>query len=204
MRKTILLATLTTSLLLTTTACTNNLPTPKHGCKAPSKEQIELQDALSNYTHATLNNDVDTLVSFVYPKVFTLVPKEKMTSMLTEMYASGKAPNIKEIQHINLTPITKYDQGTFSIITSVMSMELNSPRQDPNFEAFMLDMLKKKLGENSKITLDAEKHQFLISNESKIIGINEGTEGWKFVGYDQAKQYASKNILPKEITDTLK
>ncbi|GEM_PF-3154746 len=204
MRKTILLATLTTSLLLTTTACTNNLPTPKHGCETPSKEQTELQDALSNYTHATLNNDVNTLVSFVYPKVFTLVPKEKMTSMLTEMYASGKAPNIKEIQHINLTPITKYDQGTFSIITSVMSMELNSPRQDPNFEAFMLDMLKKKLGENSKITLDAEKHQFLISNESKIIGINEGTEGWKFVGYDQAKQYASKNILPKEITDTLK
>jgi hypothetical protein len=83
-------------------------------------------------------------------------------------------------------------------------MELNSPRQDPNFEAFMLDMLKKKLSENSKITLDAEKHQFLISNESKIIGINEGTEGWKFVGYDQAKQYASKNILPEEITDTLK
>jgi hypothetical protein len=200
MKKTLLLV----SALFLMSACTDSA-TPKNAIENSVKttKMASLKTALDTYSVATKENDVDTLMSFVYPKVFTLVPKEKMTSMLKKMYASGKAPQIKEIKHINYGAIKKYDKGSFSVITSLMSMDLKSPKQDQKFEEYMLGMLKQQLSEKSTIKHNKEAHTFTISNESKVIGIKEGTDSWKFVGYSQAKKYASKDILPKAITDSL-
>lgn len=203
MKKTLLL--LVTTLLLFTACASNDnpkVPIEKKHKTDKEREMDGLKEALNDYTKATKENNVSALLSFVYPKVFTLVPKAKMSMMLTKMFASGKGPDIKEIKNTNFTPIQKYDAGEFSIITSLMTMELKSPREEPEFEEFMLKMLKKQLSEKSKVVHNKEKHTFLISNESKVIGIKEN-DGWKFVGYTQAKKYASKNILPKAITDSL-
>jgi hypothetical protein len=81
-------------------------------------------------------------------------------------------------------------------------MELKAPREEPEFEEFMLKMLRKQLSKKSKVIHNKEKHTFLITNESKVIGIKENKD-WKFVGYKQAQKYASKEILPKEIIDSL-
>jgi hypothetical protein len=171
---------------------------------AKSVEIKSLNSALARYTKATIDNDIPTLLTFVYPKVFTLLPKEKMEAMLERMYASGKAPNITEIRHQKISPIKQYDKGIYSIITSKMAMELKSPTPDnEKFEEILLDKLKQQMGANVEVSLDKSKHLFVVKKESQIIGINENSEGWKFVGYQQAKKYAEKNIIPKSITDNL-
>lgn len=202
MKKTILLS---LSLLLLT-ACTNSTPSSETltAETAKSVELKSLNSALERYTQATIDNDIPTLLTFVYPKVFTLLPKEKMEVMLERMYASGKAPNITEITHKQIAPIKKYDKGLYSVVTSTMSMELKSPTPDnAKFEEILLDKLKRQMGANAEVTLDKSKHLFIVKRESQIVAINENNEGWKFVGYEQAKKYAAKNIIPKSITDNL-
>ncbi len=203
MKKTLLLS---LSLLLLS-ACTNSTPSSE-GIKKEASNSIEIRElnsALESYSNATVDNDIPTLLTFVYPKVFTLLPKDKMQAMLEKMYASGKAPNITDIKHKNVSAIKKYDAGVYSVITSAMSMELKSPTpENAKFEEILLDKLKKQMGMDAEVTLDTSKHIFLVKRESRIIGINEEQKGWKFVGYDQAKKYATKNIIPKSITDNLK
>ncbi len=203
MKKTLLLS---LSLLLLS-ACMNSSTPSSEGIQkqvSSSKAVKELNDALASYSKATIDNDIPKLLTFVYPKVFTLLPKDRMKAMLEKMYASGKAPNITDIEHKEISAIQKYDAGIYSVITSFMSMELKSPTpENPKFEEILLEKLKKQMGENAQVTLDASRHIFLVKRESRIIGINEDNKGWKFVGYDQAKKYAEKNIIPKSITDNL-
>ena len=203
MTKTLLLA---TALLLTTTACsTKNGPqTSTSALVGDTEEMKTLKSALDLYTKATINNDVPTLMNFVYPKVFTVVPKEKMTEVLTKAYASGKVPVIKNVKHLKAEPIEKYDGGMFTFIDSSMTTELKSPRTDnPKFEAYMLEMLKKQLApKGGTVSFDKDKHIYIVNHSDRTLAINE-KDGWKFAGVNQAKKYAQKGLLPQEIVSKL-
>ena len=202
MTKTLLLA---TALLLTTACSTKNGPQSSTSALAgDTKEMKSLKSALDLYTKATINNDVQTLMNFVYPKVFTVVPKEKMTEVLTKAYASGKVPTVKNVKHLNAEPIQKYDTGMFTFINSTMSTELKSPRPDnAKFEVYMLEMLTKQLApKGGTVTFDKDKHIYTVNHSDRTLAINE-KDGWKFAGVNQAKKYAEKGLLPQEIVSKL-
>jgi hypothetical protein len=203
MTKTLLLA---TALLLTTACSTKNGPESSTSALPGDTEEMKsLKSALDLYTTATINNDVPTLINFVYPKVFTVVPKEKMTEVLTKAYASGKVPVIKNVKHIKIDPIEKYDGGMFTFIESSMTTELKSPRPDnAKFEAYMLEMLQKQLkSQGGTVTFDKDKHIYTVNHTDKTVAINEN-DGWKFAGVNQARKYAEKGLLPQAIVAKLK
>ena len=202
MKKTLLLA---TALLLTTACSTINGPQSSTSALAEDTEEMKsLKSALDLYTKATINNDVPTLISFVYPKVFTVVPKEKMTEVLTQAYASGKVPLVKNVKHLKAEPIEKYNGGMFTFIDSTMTTDLKSPRTDnPKFEAYMLEMLQKQLAsKGGTVSFDADKHIYTVKHTDRTLAINE-KDGWKFAGVNQAKKYAQKGLLPQEIVSKL-
>jgi len=170
-----------------------------------SAEMQSLESALNAYSDATINNDVTELLSFVYPKVFTLISKTRMEQTLRRVYASKKAPNITNIEHKHISSIMPYDKGLYSVINSKMTMKLKSPVIDNDkFEELLFDKLKSQMGTDAEITLNKSKHIFTVKKNSQIIGIKEGSDGWKFVGYEQAKKYASRKIIPESIMRNLK
>jgi hypothetical protein len=187
--------------LLLFTSCTGVLRSESQSAVTEKDRQMSsLKKALDVYSDATINNNVSVLLSFVYPKVFTLISKERMHKILTNVYESKKAPHITDIIHKNISNIKVYDKGLYSIINSKMTMELKSPIVDNDkFEELLLDKLKSQMGENAEITLNNRKHIFTVKKQSQIIAIKEGKEGWKFVGYEQAKKYASKRVIPESI-----
>ena len=200
MKKTLLLA---TALLFTTACTTDPTPSSASALAEKTKDIKGLESALESYTEATINNDVDTLMNFVYPKVFTVVPKEKMAEVLTKAYASGKVPMVKNVKHVDIEPTEKYDAGIFTFITSTMTTELKSPKPDnADFEAYMLEMLKKQLKDKGTVTFDKEKHVYIVNHSDKTIAINEN-DGWKFAGVNQAKKYAEKGLLPQAIVNKI-
>lgn len=182
------------------------------GCSAPHPastmnphdKTYGLHSALREYTDATINHEVDKLMTFVYPKVFNFVSRDTMLGLLRKLYHSGKAPKITGITHKNISDIQVYEEGVYSLIVSDMYMELRSPvMRSPEHEMFYYMMLKEQMGANSTINFDRKRHLYHVKKDSRIIGINENNEGWKFIGYEQAKKYASRNIIPKQIAMNL-
>ena len=189
------------------TACTSEpQPQPPFAGidKNDSKEMKALKISLSEYTEATVSNDIETLVEFIYPKAFTVVPKEKMIKMLKETFTSGNVPNVKDVKHTKIEAIKKYDAGIYSIITSSMTTVIKSPRpDDKKFEEYMLTTLQKQIASRGTVTLDKEKHLFNIQHSNKTIALNE-KGSWKFIGFKQAKKYIDKGIFPLELINKLK
>lgn len=199
---------LTLGIVLAITACT---PEPKAKSKpsyvtiekTDSKEMKEFKTSLSEYTEATVNSDVEKLVSFIYPKAFTIISKEIMLKKLKKAYLSKSIPMVENVKHLKITPIEKYDAGTYSIITSSMTTLLKSPKPDnADFESYMLEMLQGKLATRGTVRLDKEKHIFNIQHTNKTIALKE-KGGWKFIGFKQAKKYIQKEIFPKSLIHKL-
>ena len=171
------------------TACTSE-PQPSFAGidKNDSKEMKALKISLSEYTEATVSNDIETLVGFIYPKAFTVVPKEKIIKMLTKTFNSGNIPKVKDVKHTNIDAIKKYDAGLYSIITSSMTTVIKSPKPDSQkSEASLLTTFQKQIGSRGTVTLDKEKHLFNIQHSNKTIALNEDGS-WKFIGFKQAKK----------------
>ena len=191
--------------LLAFSACTTISPSGKGSVMSEkAKEMSSLKNALNSYSKATINNDVSTLLSFVYPKVFTLISKERMRRILTKIYASKQAPNITDIEYLKISSIMPYDAGLYAIIDSKMTTELKSPvLNNDKFEQLLFDKLKSQMGADAQVIHDKSKHIFTIKKKSQIIGIKEGSDGWKFVGYEQAKKYESKKVIPESIMKNL-
>jgi len=167
--------------------------------KNDSKEMKSLKKALSEYTQATINNDIDKLVGFIYPKKFKIISKKKLLQTLREAHNRGKIPSVKNIKHLNIKPIESYNKGIYSIITSSITTILNSPKvEDEAFEDYMLDMLQHKFASRGTVTLDKKKHQFNIQHKNKTLAINEHNS-WKFIGLRKVKQYIENGIFPKDL-----
>jgi hypothetical protein len=186
------------------TACTSE-PKPAFAGidKNDTKEMKSLKISLFQYTEATISNDTEALLSFIYPPVFTIIPKEKMRQMLIKTFHSRDVPKIKDVKHSKIESIKKYDAGVYSIITSSMTTIIKSPEpKNQEFEEKMLTALQKQIGSRGTISLDKEKHLFNIRHTNKTIALNE-KGSWKFIGFKQAQKYIKKGIFPLMLIDKL-
>jgi len=190
--------------LIFITGCSTKSPSTNNNLKTSQPSSMTtLKNDLDQYTQATIDKDIPTLINFIYPKVFTVVPKDKMTQVLTAAYKSDNAPKVTNIKHLNIEPIESYKEGMFSIITSSMNTTLKSPMpNNVKFEAYMLKMIKQGLENKGTVDFNREDHTFSINHISKTLAINEN-DGWKFAGIKQAKKYAQKGLLPQEIVAKL-
>jgi len=190
---------LITGLIFILTACTGvkkvNYVTIE---ETDSLDRKALKTSLSEYTEATVANDVEKLVHFMYSKVFTIVSKETMVNNLVKAYATGKIPQVTNVKHLNISSVKKYNEGLYAVINSSMTTSLKSPKEDSAFESYMLEMLKNKIGSKGTVTFNKKSHQFHINHSNQTLALTENNQ-WKFIGFQQAKKYMKKNILPLEL-----
>jgi len=163
-----------------------------------------LKGDLETYKNATMKGDVDTLMGFVYPTIFTLTPKEVMTNMFKEMYASGKMPKINKMDFTKIHPVEKFDKGSFTTVDYTMNMAMTLGELKPEMKSQMLEMLKAQMGENSKVSLDDKTNTFHIEKQAALIAIKEGKESWKFIEKQETASLVQAKLLPAQIIEKLK
>ena len=164
-----------------------------------------LNETLSIYRQAVLDNDFDTALDLTYPSIFTLAPRAEMQAGLEQMAASGQAPQVKKVLTEVNPPIRDFSNGVFTTINTDIEMVLNSPDPD-NAEVndFLLTTLKTQMGADSNVSYNAEEASFNIQKQGLFVAINEADSGWKFFDYEQALSApeASK-LLPADILEAL-
>jgi len=166
-------------------------------------EMSNLKIALNSYKDATFKMNVEEIMTYIYPGLYKLFPKDSMEQSLKTMYSSGQAPKIVKMDIQKIGPIKTFDDGFFATVFYDMSMQMSIGEFNPELKDKMIASLKLKLGEKSKIVFDEKTNTFIIDKESKMIAIKEGSTGWKFLEEEKASLLKDK-IFPKSLLEKLK
>lgn len=159
-----------------------------------------------NYNQLISDKKIDEALEYNNPKLFEIIPKESMKSLLEAVY---KMPNIeyktsrplitkisdvKRIENIDYIKI----QYISPIEMKVIDLDLN----DESKLQALLNSFETKFGKGN-VTLDKESRFFKI-NANKVVIASSSADSinWKFVTVDNSRMKTLlEKIIPSEILD---
>ncbi|MCW4470512.1 hypothetical protein OGH69_16190 [Flavobacterium sp. MFBS3-15] len=150
---------------------------------AQDKKSLEERTVL-NYSY-TASEQYEKLMDFTHPKIFTLVPREKMVEIMQRMTkGDGFVITIAPVApRFNFGEIKKIDDASYSVITYdlAMKMRFTEPVADSELD-FLLASFKTNL-KTDDVTFDKRDNSFNIIKKSQSVAVwdKDSNGKWMFV-----------------------
>ncbi len=171
-------------------------------------QDAALNARLNSFIKANDAMDLDKILDFTYPKVFTIAPREKLKEALEEGF-NGEDVKVKmdSLQILKIFPLFTVEDGTFAKIkySFVMFMttkesEEQETRKDEN--EFMLSLMGETYGKNN-VSYDPVSKAIRIKVNSEMAAIKDKyAKEWCFMDMVNNKAMNEK-MLDKTILDKL-
>lgn len=150
---------------------------------AQDKKSLE-QRAILNYSY-TASEQYEKLLDLTYPKLFTIIPREKMVELLKRMTkGDGFTISIAPVApNFAFSEIKKIDDAYYSVLTYdlTMKMRFTEPVGDQEL-ASLLPSFKTAM-KTDNITFDKKDNSFTIIKKSQSVAVYDklGNNQWMFV-----------------------
>ncbi|WPO81255.1 hypothetical protein SD427_10825 [Chryseobacterium sp. JJR-5R] len=160
-----------------------------------------IRKSLTYFVNSIKARQIDRAVSCIYPKFFTVVPKDQMTQLLNMTYNN---PFMKvEVQNLQFASVEKPELITneyFSIASYFLKLKCNVSSMNDDMKKKISTVLIGKYGKNNVKYLTNEG-TYLINAHMKACAVSKDRKYWKFVILE--KEYKSQlvKVLPKKILD---
>lgn len=146
---------------------------------------------------------LDQTVSCIYPKFFTVIPKDQVTQILNMTYNN---PFVKiDVQDMKFASVGKpelIDGEYFSLTSYYLKLKGDVSSMSDEMKNKIGEMLIAKYGKSS-VKYNAKEGSYIIDAPMKAVVISKDKKSWKLVLAE--KEYKSKltKILPKKILDKI-
>ena len=164
----------------------------------------DLAQSLKNYQQATIDQNVDQVMTFTYPGMFKILPKEQMRKGLVEMYGKGTAPKIRQMVFATPDSPRAYSKGQFVVIKYHVKMEVPRPGDaTPDIDRHIIKIMKRQLGEAVEVIIDEKNSLIKVSRDTEMIVLNEDNQGWKMIEKDNLGWLIRNGVLPEDLAKVL-
>lgn len=150
-----------------------------------AQDKKSLADRANQMYGFTASEQYEKLLDYTYPKLFTLVPREKMVEILQRM-TKGEGFTINIVPtppNFVFGEIRKIDNAHYSVITHDLNMKMrfDEPIADEELD-FMLASFKQNL-KTENVTFDKKDNSFNIIKKAQAVAIwDKETDGkWMFI-----------------------
>lgn len=168
-----------------------------------NSDDAAIKKSLNYFANSIMSKKIDQAVNCIYPKFFTVVPKDQMTQILNMTYNN---PFMKiEINNMKFGNIEKpelINGEYFSIAHYYFTMKCNMSSLNDDMKKQINTMLEKKYGKNNVKYLSKEG-VYTINAAMKACAVSKDRKSWKFVILE--KEYKSNlvKVLPKKVLDKI-
>lgn len=166
-------------------------------------DDAAIKKSLTYFTNSIKTKNIDQAVSCIYPKFFTVIPKDKMTQLLNMTYNN---PFMKiDMQDFKFGNIEKPEliKGEyFSITNYSFTMKCNVSSLDADMKKKINGALTNKYGKNNVKYL-ANEGAYLINATMKACAISKDRKYWKFVILEKEFKRDLVKVLPQKILDKI-
>lgn len=168
-----------------------------------SPDDAAIKKSLTYFVNTIKTKQIDQSVNCIYPKFFTVVPKEQMTQILNMTYNN---PFMKiEVSNLKFGNIEKpelINGEYFSIAHYYFTMKCNMSSLNDDMKKQVNTMLEKRYGKNNVKYLSKEGI-YTINTNMKACAVSKDRKNWKFVILEKEYKPQLAKVLPKKVLDKI-
>jgi hypothetical protein len=170
---------------------------------AQNNDQHAISKSFSSFLNQLKNRDIDKAVDNIYPKFFTVLPKDQMKMILNMTYNN---PIMKvEIINYKVSQIGNIElvKGEyFSVVDYSTRIRCNAEGMQDEMRNSIKNMLIQKYGKGSVVYYPKEM-AYYINAKMKACAVSKDQKIWKFVLIENEFKPRLTKVLPKKILDKL-
>ncbi len=162
-----------------------------------------IRKSLVYFVNTIKYKKIDQSVECIYPKFFTVVPKEQMTQLLNMTYNN---PFVKiDVQDMKFASVEKpelINGEYFSIAHYYLKLKGNVSAMNDDMKKNVGEMLTSKYGK-ANVKYLADEGSYVINAPMKACAISKDRKNWKFVFAEKETKSQLVKVLPKKILDKI-
>jgi len=170
-----------------------------------SQQNAELMGRIESMLKATGKMDLEKILDYTYPKVFTLATREQMSEVMKSGFDTDEfSTSFDSITIHTVFPVFSMQNGQYAKIrhTMLMHMKFKEPIDSARGE-YLVQLMELKYGKG-KITFDRNTNTLNISALPDLVAIkDEFSKEWTFVNYDETDKLAEL-LFSKELIEKLR
>lgn len=177
--------------------------------KAQTKDSLAIATDVNLFFNYTTTNQVDSLLEMLYPKLFTIAPKEQLKQQMKNMLDDKNLTikmfdfKIKSISPTFLYNTVKYALVKYNFRMTMQFGGINESQKNNLALQYSLPELQEKFGK-SNVQLNDETQTISIYVNGLIYAINEPKKSWKFLEKKEEQKALLNYLLPQAVINKLK
>ncbi len=181
-------------------ACNADKDKPADG----DKSLTSLEQRLDKYMKLNDDMKMDSLMDYIYPKLFEYVPRAELIKTMEDGFKTGdRVVEIDSMVVEKLHPLFEMDGATYAKVDYSMVMNMQFRKRESNVEdsveqgPLMDTMFAEKYGREN-VVFNKEQNRLRIRMKSSMVAINDKyAKDWSFVNLSKESPITTKLFSDK-------
>jgi len=166
-------------------------------------EEDAIKKSLVYFINSIKDKKIEQGVSCIYPKFFTVVPRDQMIQLLNMTYNNPFMKiDMSEVKVGNNGKPQQIGGEYFSIVPYSMKLKCNVGSMNDEMKKKINGLLVSKYGKNN-VKSSAGEGSFLINAGMRACAVSRDRKTWKFVILEKEYKPQLVKVLPKQILDEI-
>jgi len=173
-----------------------------------AQEDTSLVNRINEMLSFTESKDLERVMDYTYPKLFTIVPKKTMIATMKFAYESEDYTiEFDSIKILKIFPVFKINDTSYVKVkhTMLLKMKFTVPYDSlqNDLKEIMVSYMSQKYGEEN-VRFDPVASSVNIFVIPDIVGIKDNSSKWTFVNINEDKPQILDMLFGKQVLDKLK
>lgn len=161
-----------------------------------------IRAAAEKYLQATEESDWETVADMLYPKLFTIAPREDIIASFQELNSDEIKVTIRDGAIKDIGELAYFEDEQYAFIDYTMSMDMQF--SDASLNEIMKSQFESMYGAGN-VQLDQNTNTFLIQAANTMIAFSpKGGNEWTFLEYKPDMEAMFTQILGEAFVKELK
>lgn len=173
-----------------------------------SQQDTSLVSRVNQMLNLTQRKDIEKVIDYTYPKLFTIVPKEALMDAMKSAYDTDDfSIELDSVNIQKIFPVFKINDTSYVKVkhTMLMKMKYKEPYDtaDKEEKQFMISIMEEKFGKGN-VRFDPVANSLNIFMIPDMVGIKPSTSMWTFANLDESNPQMLNMLFSKQVLNKLK
>ena len=172
-----------------------------------AQQDTSLVSRVNEMLKLTQSKDIEKVMDYTYPKLFTIVPKETLITAMKSAYDTEEfTMEFDSVKIHTLFPVFVINDTSYVKVkhTMLMKMQYKEPYDTADKESreFMISLMQEKFGKGN-VRFDPVANSLNIFMIPDMVGIKTKTSNWTFANLDDDNPAMLNMLFSKQVLDKL-